>query len=217
MKNVLVCGYRDWAYRLYTLLDSPDYSLHYVSDRSLLEKIVEEKQPEFIFFVGWSWIIKEDIINKYKCVCLHPSKLPKYRGGSPLQHQIMNGETESAVTLFLMDEGIDTGDILYQENFHLDGNMKDIFERIVHAGVDGVSEILSGNYKKSKQDNSKSSFYRRRTPDMSEITVDDIQNYTSEELFNKVRSLQSPYPNAFMVCKGGTKLFFDKVRVDNEK
>ena len=52
---------------------------------------------------------------------------------------------------------------------------------------------------------------------MSEITVDDIQNYTSEELFNKVRSLQSPYPNAFMVCKDGTKLFFEKVRFDNEK
>ena len=95
--------------------------------------------------------------------------------------------------------------------------MKDIFERIVHAGVDGISEILKGNYKKSKQDNSESSFYRRRTPDMSEITVDDIQNYTSEELFNKVRSLQSPYPNDFMVCKDGTKLFFEKVRFDSEK
>tara|TARA_R110000824_G_scaffold54689_4_gene151011 strand:- start:2079 stop:2732 length:654 start_codon:yes stop_codon:yes gene_type:complete len=217
MKNVLVCGYRDWAYSLYKLLDSPDYSLHYVSDKSLLEKIIEERQPEFIFFVGWSWMIKEDIINKYKCICLHPSKLPKYRGGSPLQHQIMNGETESAVTLFLMDKGIDTGDILYQESFSLGGNIKDIFGRIVLAGADGISEILKGNYKKSKQDNSKSSFYRRRTPDMSEITVDDIQNYTSEELFNKIRSLQSPYPNAFMVCKDGTKLVFEKVRVDNEK
>ena len=160
-----------------------------------------------IFFVGWSWIISENIIEKYKCICLHPSPLPKYRGGSPLQHQIINGETESAVTLFEMDNGIDTGDILFQKTISLEGNLSDIFIRIINVGCIGIREIVNGNYESVKQDENKSSFFNRRKIKMSEITTDDIQKYTAKELHNKIRALQSPYPNAFLKCKNGTKLF----------
>ena len=52
---------------------------------------------------------------------------------------------------------------------------------------------------------------------MSEINIDDFKNYTAKELHNKVRALQNPYPNAFIVCKDGTKLYLEKVRVENEK
>ena len=164
-----------------------------------------------IFFVGWSWIVSEEIINKYKCICLHPSPLPKYRGGSPLQHQIINGETESAVTLFEMDNGIDTGDILFQKTISLEGNLSDIFIRIINVGCIGIREIVNGNYESVKQDENKSSFFNRRKIKMSEITTDDIQKYTAKELHNKIRALQSPYPNAFLkffMNSIESKLFF---------
>ena len=48
---------------------------------------------------------------------LHPSPLPKYRGGSPIQNQIINGESKSAVTLFKINNKIDQGDIIYQKEF----------------------------------------------------------------------------------------------------
>tara|TARA_Y100001938_G_C7991350_1_gene379677 strand:- start:18 stop:680 length:663 start_codon:yes stop_codon:yes gene_type:complete len=207
MDKVLICGYRDWSYKLYSKLELYDYDVVYVDDRDFLEIVIKEIQPEMIFFIGWSWIVKKDIINNYKCICLHPSPLPKYRGGSPIQHQIINGEKESAVTLFQMDNSVDTGDILYQEPFSLDGNLKDIFDRIVEIGFNGISHVLDGNFEVVKQDETKAMSFKRRTKDMSEIQIDDFQNYTAKDLYNKIRALQNPYPNAFIRCKDNTKLF----------
>ena len=70
-------------------------------------------------------LTKDGFIN------LHPSKLPEYRGGNPYSHVIMNGETQSAITLHFMDEGFDTGDIISQYNFNLDLNetMGTLFHR----------------------------------------------------------------------------------------
>ena len=220
MKTILICGYRDWSNKIYKKLDryyKNVVNLIYVDDRNELKTIIEDKSPDILFFIGWSWIIKQDIIDNYPCICLHPSPLPKYRGGSPIQHQIINGEKESAVTLFEMDNGIDTGDILYQESFSLDGDLKDVFNRIVEIGFNGVCNILEGEIKTVKQNNKDATFYKRRTEDMSEINIDDFKNYTAKELHNKVRALQNPYPNAFIVCKDGTKLYLEKVRVENEK
>ena len=207
MDKVLICGYRDWSYKLYSKLELYDYDVVYVDDRDFLEIVIKEIQPEMIFFIGWSWIVKKDIINNYKCICLHPSPLPKYRGGSPIQHQIINGEKESAVTLFQMDNSVDTGDILYQEPFSLDGNLKDIFDRIVEIGFNGISHVLDCNFEVGQQDETIAMSFKRRTKDMSEIQIDDFQNYTAKDLYNKIRALQNPYPNAFIRCKDNTKLF----------
>tara|TARA_R100000995_G_C3447244_1_gene106302 strand:- start:28 stop:690 length:663 start_codon:yes stop_codon:yes gene_type:complete len=207
MNKVLICGYRDWSYELYSKLESYDYDVVYIDDKDFLDMAIEKIQPKIIFFIGWSWIVEQDIIDNYPCICLHPSPLPKYRGGSPIQHQIINGETESAVTLFEMDNGIDTGDILYQESFSLDGDLKDIFNRIVEIGFNGVCNILDGEIRTIKQTNKDITSYKRRTKEMSEIKIGDFENYTAKQLHNKIRALQSPYPNAFVKCKDNTKLF----------
>ena len=65
---------------------------------------------------------------------LHPSPLPKYRGGSPIQNQIINGEKNSAVTLFKMTRNLDDGDIYKQIPFSLKGSLDDIFNRIIKLG-----------------------------------------------------------------------------------
>ena len=213
MSRVLICGYRDWSYELYSKLKSYDYDVVYVDDKDFLDIAIKDLKPRMIFFIGWSWIVKQDIIDNYPCICLHPSPLPKYRGGSPIQHQIINGEKESAVTLFEMDGGIDTGDILYQKSFSLDGDLKDIFDRIVEIGFNGVCNILEGEIRTIKQNNKNATFYKRRTEDMSEIKLDDLKNNTAMEIHNKVRSLQSPYPNAFIKCKDGSKLLIQKTKV----
>jgi methionyl-tRNA formyltransferase len=219
MKKILLCGYRDWSFDLYSKLEWCDYDVTYVDDKDYLEVIIEKIKPELIFFVGWSWIIKKDIIEKYKCICLHPSPLPKYRGGSPIQHQIINDEKQSAVTLFEMDNGIDTGNILYQKYFSLDGNLKEIFKNIVDIGFEGICNIIENNYKVIKQNNEESTFYKRRTKNMSEIKIDDFKNYRAKDLYNKIRALQHPYPNAFIKCKDDTKLFITHANLGeiNEK
>ena len=222
MKNIFLCGYRDWSYNLYKLLETYSHldfknkNLIYVSDKDKLDSMVNEHNPEIIFFIGWSWIVKKEIIDNYKCICMHPSPLPKYRGGSPLQHQIINGESDSAVTLFKMDNGIDTGDILFQKKISLEGNLSDIFIRIVNVGCIGIRKIVKGDYKSIKQNLDEGSFFKRRAIEMSEITQDDIKKYTAKQLHNKIRALQNPYPNAFIKCKDGTKLFLEHTNLGDK-
>ena len=209
MRNILICGYRDWVYELFCNVDKVvTEKCIYVDDKDLLDVMIGEYNPIYIFFIGWSWIVEDDIINNYSCICLHPSPLPKYRGGSPLQHQIINGETESVVTLFKMDCGIDTGDILFQNKFSLLGDLKDICNRMSDIGTKGVIDIIENGYQSiTEQNENDATFYKRRKPSMSEIKIEDFNDFTAVELYNKIRSLQDPYPNSFVVCKGGTKLF----------
>ena len=111
-----------------------------------------------------------------------------------------------------MDEGIDTGDILYQKEFSLDGDLNDIYSRVTELGINGVIEIIENGYQNQiKQNEEEATFYKRRKPSMSEVTIDDISNFTASQLQDKVRALQDPYPNAYVECQNGTKLFFQRV------
>ena len=218
MQNIIICGYRDWSYKVFCNVNEVVHEkCIYIDDKHFLNKeIVEQINPKYIFFIGWSWIVEDYLIDNYSCICLHPSPLPKYRGGSPIQHQIINGETESAVTLFNMDHGIDTGDILSQINFSLLGDLKDIYERMTQIGTDCVVNIIENGFESViKQDENNASYFKRRTPEMSEIEIEDFSNYTAIDLHNKVRSLQTPYPNAFIRCKDGSKLFLQKTKVES--
>ena len=219
-KTILFCSYRDWANKIYQSLKekySDDIDFVYV-DKNQKDKIGElakQWEAETIFFVGWSWIVKKNIVKKYDCVCLHPSPLPKYRGGSPIQHQIINGEDDGAVTLFKMDGGVDTGDVLYQKEISLDGELDNIFDRITSEGILGfervVNEISLGNELLGfPQDESQATTFKRRTPEESEITSTDLRKNDAEYVYNKVRALQYPYPNAFIQFQNGSKLYLKK-------
>ena len=60
-------------------------------------------------FYGWSWIVSKDLIENFTCLMLHPSPLPLYRGGSPLQNQIIEGKKTSKVSIIIMTEELDAG------------------------------------------------------------------------------------------------------------
>jgi len=218
--KIICCSYREWAQGIYKSLNhhfnDHDFIMINSKDEYSEEKIHNEK-PDLILWYGWSWIIPSNILTKYYSVMLHPSPLPKYRGGSPIQHQIINGETESAVTLFKMDEGVDTGDVISQKTFPLLGGLDEIFSYITDIGTDLSIEMINNfkNIKLIPQNNTNSTYYKRRTPDQSEITLQDIKNLKAEDLYNKVRALQHPYPNAFIKCKNGTKIYLTNTQLTN--
>lgn len=217
--KIALCGFREWAESIFlevtTAMDK-EFDFIQVVDKSQFESFKDDvTECDLIFFVGWSWIIPEHFVNNNKCICLHPSPLPKYRGGSPIQHQIINGEKESAVTYFLMDKGIDTGPIVYQQSFILSGELSDVFAKIVSIGIVGMKKILNdviilkqrpfhNSLSLTPQDESQATTYRRRTPDESELEDSDFE--TAEKAYNKIRSLQDPYPNAYILCDDGKKL-----------
>ena len=144
---------------------------------------------------------------------LHPSPLPKYRGGSPIQNQIIDGKLHSAVTIFLMDNGIDTGPIAEQKYLSLEGTIEKIFQRIEMIGFELTRNIFNHGLNVTDQNNEDATYCKRRTPEQSEITLTELESKTSDYLYNKIRMLQDPYPNPFIKTIDGKKLIIKNIQI----
>ena len=113
-----------------------------VRDKTFVEKIRNEFKPNLIIVVAFGQILPKSILDipEYGCLNFHPSLLPKYRGASPIQRAIINGENETGVTLMFMDEGEDTGDIIYQE--HAEIEISDTTEILSEKLADIADQML---------------------------------------------------------------------------
>jgi len=76
------------------------------------EELISSLRPDFIVVAAYGLILPKEVLDIAPCINLHASLLPKYRGASPIQSAILNGDKYTGVTSMLMDEGLDTGDIL---------------------------------------------------------------------------------------------------------
>lgn len=156
--------------------------------------------PDVIVVVAFGQIIPSEIIHmpKYGCINVHASILPKYRGASPIQWTVLDGCEYSGVTTMLMDEGIDTGDILETATVKLDERETggSLFDRLSLVGAKLLVETLdkaeAGQLHPVKQDDSQSSYVRMM--DKSFGLMDFTQPV--EILERKVRAL-NPWPSAF--------------------
>ena len=209
----LFCAYRDWSLKLYEkLLDIDDNFVLIKSPKKLTNSFVKKLNPEFIFFPDWSWIIPKKITDNYKCVCLHESNLPKFRGGSPLQNQIIRGITKTKTTAFFMSNGIDEGDIILQKNLSLKGKIEDIFLRMIDNDFKIITKIISGKYTVKKQKGIPTLF-KRRKPKESEL---QNLNFSKKYLYDFIRMLDDPYPNAFIQL-GKRKIIFKSANLKDNK
>jgi len=209
----LFCAHREWAKILYQKLSKRYKSILLLTDHSkLTPKYLKKISPKYIFFPDWSWIIPKEIVNNYNCVCIHESNLPKFRGGSPIQNQIIRGIKKTKSTAFFMTEGLDDGDILIQKSLSLEGSLEKIFERMIKNDYDMIVSIIKGNYKRKKQ-KSKPTIFKRRKPEQSEIKH---LNFSKKYLYDFIRMLADPYPNAFIKIGKG-KIIFKSAKFDGKK
>jgi len=214
--KIACVGYRDWALKIYdAIINCVDYPILMIrSKNQYSDQLIHDIKPDCILFYGWSWKINPTIITNYRCIMLHPSPLPNYRGGSPIQNQIIRGEKESAVTLFLMNEGLDTGDIIAQKKISLEGHLDEIFARITQTGIELTLQILKTTALPTiKQTEANATFYKRLTPADSEITLKELESVSGEYLYNKIRMLEDPYPNAFIKTADGRKLLIKRAEL----
>lgn len=217
MGKYLFVAFREWALSAYreSCLDMP-----IITQSSDLKKVLENNHTiEYIFFVGWSEIISSDIIEKYYCLCVHPSKLPLYRGGSPIQNQIIDGVIESAVSLFRMNHEVDSGPIVDQRFLSLNGSLDEILTRISSLTADLIRSFIEKIETRvpivlKEQDHTKAKVVKRRKPSQSEITLEDLKSMSALQLYNKIRCLSDPYPNAYFTCGDGKKLYIQKASIE---
>lgn len=203
----VICAYRKYTLELYKKL-AKKYKFILIKDKQKITyRNIKKINPKIIFFPDWSWIVPNEIIKDYKCVCFHESNLPKFRGGSPLQNQIIRGIKKTKTTAFMMTDKLDGGDILLQKDLSLDGSIDDIFLRMKKNDYEMIIKIISGKYKVKKQ-TGKPSIYKRRKPEESELKH---LNFSKTYLYNFIRMLDDPYPNAF-IKMGKYKIVFKAVK-----
>ncbi len=157
--------------------------------------------PDLFVVVAFRILPKEVFeIPKYGSFNLHASLLPKYRGAAPIQWALINGENETGLTTFKLEEKVDTGNIYLQEKVSIypEDNFGTLHDRLSELGADIVMRTIemieSGNYKLIQQDDSLAS----PAPKITKETCKIDWNKTAQQIHNLVRGL-SPHPAAFFV------------------
>ena len=167
---------------------------------------VKSHLPELIVLAFVTDIVPQAIIDipKYQAINYHPSLLPKYRGGSAINWSIINGETETGVTIHYIDAGIDTGDIIIQERVPIypeDTVASLYFERLYPIGVRMIAQAVrmigEGTAPRIKQDNSQASYQ----PIIQEKHVIIDFGKSVQNVHNLIRG-SSPHPGATTYLRG---------------
>ncbi len=174
-------------------------NINVLETRELISKI----RPDCMVLVGYSkCLLRKEIYNipKYGTLNVHASLLPNYRGASPLNWALINGETQVGFSIIKIDEGIDTGPILYQEKIEVapTDNISTITTLINQkVGPALVSTVIAIEEKLKlsvNQVRSEGSFYSKRFPKDGRL---DFKTMSSQQIINMVRALCDPYPGAF--------------------
>lgn len=168
-------------------------------------KIIEELNPELIIVVAYGKILPSEILSfpKYGCVNMHASLLPKYRGAAPIQWCVLNGEKETGVTAMQMNEGLDTGDMLFAIKTEIGENETsgELHDRLSAIGAEVLSEtvekIIGNKLEPVSQDDSLSCY----APMLSKKLCPIDWSVSASEVHNKVRGL-SPWPVAVTEING---------------
>lgn len=127
-------------------LDVPVLQPESLKDESFHQQL-RELQPDFFAVVAFLILPKSVLaIPKLGSVNVHPSLLPKYRGAAPIQWAIINGESETGVTIFLLSPRIDAGDVLIQEKVSIgaDETAGELYERMKVKGAELLVQAIDG-------------------------------------------------------------------------
>jgi methionyl-tRNA formyltransferase len=160
---------------------------------------------DIIVVASYGQLLSERILNmpKFGCVNVHASLLPKYRGASPIQAAIMNGDETSGVTVMQMDKGLDTGDMILtaETPIHYDDTAQTLHDRLAVIGasllLDALGRIADGSAVRTPQDNGSATHAGLLTKESGRIDW----SMTPKRITDLVRGLD-PWPGAWTVYDG---------------
>jgi len=175
---------------------------------------IKSLEPDILFSFYYRKMVGKEILSmpKLGCLNLHGSYLPKYRGRCPINWALINGETETGVTLHFMTEKPDDGDIVIQKKIPITDQetAKTLNEKTCRASEAMFDEILpkirSGKIPRTPQDHLQSSYFGGRGPEDGQIDW----SQSAANVRNLVRAVTVPYPGAFSHI-GEKKCFFWQV------
>ncbi len=175
-----------------------------------------EYPADIYVIAAFGQILSKEILDqpKYGCINVHASLLPKYRGASPIQRVILDGEKKTGITIMQMNEGLDTGDILYSKSLDLadDETFETLHDRLMDLGGEALVEALplieEGKITPVKQDDSLSCYAPLIKKEDGLI---DWKN-PSDRIYSQVRAF-NPWPGAYTYISGKILKIWDAVPV----
>lgn len=161
--------------------------------------------PDLIVVAAFGQILPEAVLNcpKYGCINVHASLLPKYRGAAPIQWAVINGDEKTGITIMQMAKGLDTGDILTQQEIYLDADETggSLFDKLALASkqqlLDTIDQIEAGTLVPQVQNDAESSYAKM----LSKTTGEIDSSKSAVELERLVRGC-NPWPGTFTHIDG---------------
>ena len=195
--------------------DIPCFYVEDINSESSVDWI-KNKQPDVIFCFGWSRLLKKKILDiaPLGVVGFHPAALPANRGRHPLIWALFLGLKKTASTFFFMEEGADSGDILSQEEITIDSNedAMSLYQKVTQTAHSQINDFIplleNRSYIRTKQDNGKANYWRKRGVKDGEIDW----RMSAKSVYNLVRALTRPYDGAYFT-KDGEEIKVWKVEV----
>lgn len=182
--------------------------------RTDYQRIIDAN-PDVIITCAYGQIIPKELLEfpKYKCINIHASLLPKLRGGAPIHWSIINGDSKTGITIMYMNEKMDEGDILYQEEVEIldTDNVETLHDKLSDLGskmiIDFIPRLETGDFTPVKQNNEEATYGYNVTREDEHIDF----NKTSREIFNQIRGL-NPWPVAYTTLDGKVfKVYSSKI------
>jgi methionyl-tRNA formyltransferase len=175
-----------------------------INSQAVLKKL-RAYQPDYILVIGWSQICRKEFLDlaKIGAIGCHPALLPENRGRAALPWTILQRITETGLTLFWLDEGADSGDIILQEKFSVDSNetattlyakhcvcIKNVISKLIPLMEEGKVPHLP-------QQHDRATYCAKRVADDGLINW----NLDADSIWTLIRAVTKPYPGAFTFYK----------------
>ena len=187
--------------------NTPLLKINNINDQEVINTL-KEYEIDWLFIIGWSQIARKEVLETptYGCIGMHPTLLPVGRGRAAIPWAIIKGLDQTGVTMFKLDEGVDTGKIIAQGVIDLNKNTTatDLYKEVDEMHVSLISRYWDGIVNNSitleKQNEAEATEWPGRKPEDGEIT----SNMTMDEADKLVRAVTHPYPGAFYKVDGKT-------------
>lgn len=174
---------------------------------------------ELFVTVAFGQLLKPELLygTKFGAINLHASLLPKYRGAAPIHYALWKGEKITGVTTMYMNEGMDTGDMIYKAEYEIlpEDNTEKLYEKLAVIGAEllckTIEDIGKGVAPRIPQDNSEASY---ATLLKKEHEIINWQQ-TAKEIFNHIRGFNS-WPVAYTLCDGKRLKLWEAVAIDEK-
>lgn len=213
-KIITAPSIKEFALKNGLRIAQPEKIKNNVDFNNLLKKI----NPTVIVVASYGKILPLEILSlpSLGCLNLHGSILPEYRGPSPIQTALLNGETQTGVTLMQMDQGMDTGDMLAVAKVDISqtDDYLSLSEKLARVAaqllLDNLDKYIQGELKPITQNNKLATYTQKIDSTMSKVDWTDL----AKNIVNKVRAIGSS--EGVYCLYAGKKLYLEKVLMSED-